>query len=76
MGKSFNHEFKKQIKLAIAAAVGFIITFAWRDFILEATGDSVSKLWTLNPIASALVISILLTFVGVLIIVISSKLLK
>lgn len=76
MRKDFKSEFKKQLKLAIAAAVGFIIAFAWRDFILELTQDSLNKFIELNPLASHLTISIFLTFIGVLIVIISSKLLK
>lgn len=73
---NFKKEFKRQIRLALAAAVGFIIAFAWRDFALKLTGDALSKFLELNPITSALLISIVVTFLGVLIILISSKLLK
>ncbi len=72
----FKKEFKKQIKLAIAAAVGFVIAFAWRDFILKLTGEALNKFLELSPITSALLISICITIIGVLIILISSKLLK
>jgi len=76
MGKSFKKEFKKQIRLAIAAAVGFIIAFAWRDFILRLTGETLDKFLELNPITSALLISICITVIGILIISISSRTLK
>lgn len=76
MKKNFKNEFKKQIKLAIAAAVGFLIVFAWRDFILKITGETLNKFLELNPISSALLISIIITVIGILIIVISSKILK
>jgi len=73
---NFKREFRKQLRLALAAAAGFIIALAWKDFIFKATGDFSSKFLELNPITSALTLSIFLTFIGVLIIWISSKLLK
>ena len=73
---NFKREFRKQLRLALAAAAGFIIALAWKDFIFKATGDFLSKFLELNTITSALAISIVLTFIGVLIIWISSKLLK
>ena len=72
----FKREFKKQLRLALAAAAGFIIALAWKDFIFKATGDFLSKFLELNPLTSAFAVSIFLTFIGVLIIWISSKLLK
>ena len=73
---NFKREFRKQLRLALAAAAGFIIALAWKDFIFKATGDFLSKFLELNTITSAFAISIVLTFIGVLIIWISSKLLK
>jgi len=73
---NFKREFRKQLRLALAAAVGFIIAFAWKDFVFELTGDFLSRFLESNPITSALAISIVVTFVGVLIILASSKLLK
>ncbi len=44
MASKFKKEFKKQIRLAIAASVGFIIAYSWRDFIVGSVkslvGDS------------------------------------
>ena len=73
---NFKREFRKQLRLALAAAVGFIIAFAWKDFFFKLTEDFLSKFLKLNPITSALAISIFITFVGVLIILMSSKILK
>ena len=73
---NFKREFRKQLRLALAAAAGFIIALAWKDFIFKSTGDFLSKFLELNPLTSSLAISIFLTFIGVLIIWISSKLLK
>ena len=76
MGKNFKGEFRKQIRLALAAAVGFIIAFAWKDFVFKITGDFLSKVLKLSAITSALAVSIFLTFIGVLIILISSRILR
>ena len=76
MGKNFQGEFRKQIRLALAAAVGFIIAFAWKDFVFKITGDFLSKVLKLSAITSALAVSIFLTFIGVLIILISSRILR
>lgn len=73
---NFKKEFKRQIRLALAAAVGFVIAFAWKDFVLKITGDALSRFLELNPIISALSISIVITLFGVLIILISSRILK
>ena len=73
---NFKREFRKQLRLALAAAAGFIVALAWKDFIFKATGDFLSKFLELNTLTSALAISIVLSFIGVLIIWISSKLLK
>ena len=73
---NFKKEFKRQARLALVAAVGFIIAFAWKDFVFKVTGDILSKFLELNPITSALAISIVVTFFGVLIILISSRILK
>ena len=73
---NFKKEFKRQARLALVAAVGFIIAFAWKDFVFGLTGDILSKFLELNPITSALAISIVVTFLGVLIILISSRILK
>ena len=73
---NFKREFRKQLRLALAAAAGFIVALAWKDFIFKATGDFLSKFLELNPLTSAFAVSIVLTFIGVLIIWVSSKILK
>ncbi|KHO55560.1 MAG: hypothetical protein QT10_C0001G0164 [archaeon GW2011_AR19] len=73
---SFRKEFRRQIRLALAAAIGFIIAFVWKDFVIKLTGDALSRFLELNPITSTLAIAIVVTFIGVLIILISSRILK
>ena len=73
---NFKREFRKQLRLALAAAVGFLIALAWKDFIFRITGDFLSKFLKLSQITSALAISIFLSLIVVLIILISSRILK
>ena len=75
--KSFRREFKRQVKYAVMAAVGFIIAFAWRDAIINSTREIVSKFEeTTKGIGVEISTSIVITIVGVLIILISSRLLR
>ena len=37
MLKKFKKELKRQIRTALTAAIGFIIAFSWRDYILTLT---------------------------------------
>jgi len=71
--KNFRKELKRQLRYAIAAAVGFLIIYAWRESILRFTELIVVKTQDgVSWISSALII----TIIGVLIIILSSKLLK
>jgi hypothetical protein len=75
--KNFRSEFKRQLRYAIAAAVGFMIIYAWRDSILAITKTMVEKFQESTTVASANIISaLLISVVGVFIILITSKLLK
>jgi len=73
----FKEEFRKQLRLAIAAAVGFIIAYSWRDFIIELSKDTINAITaTMNIHLINLASSLLITFLGVLIILFTSKMLK
>jgi hypothetical protein len=75
--KSFRSEFKRQLRYAIAAAVGFLIIFAWRDAILNGTKSLIEKFQETTFVAASEVsTAIALSIAGVLIILLSSKLLK
>ena len=75
--KSFRKEFRRQLKYAIAAAVGFLIAFAWRDAIYNAVHEVVSKFEeTTKGMTSEISTAVFITIVGVLIILISSRLLR
>ena len=76
MKARFKIELKKQIRFAIAAAIGFIIAYAWRDFILILTQKALGEFMTLNPTASSFAVAFTLTLIGVILIIISSKILE
>ena len=75
--KSFRKEFKRQIKLAIVAAIGFTIAFAWKETILNMMENTAITLGNnLSLGYSPLFMPLLTTFLGVIIIYILTKLLK
>ncbi len=70
--KKFNNEVKKAISTAIVAAFGFIIALAWRDVITEY----IDKLTAISPIQGKLVSALIITIIGVIGIIIVTKILK
>jgi len=75
--KKFKKEFKKQLRLAIAAAIGFLIAYSWREFVFNLTTGFVSSLYDkLGPHIVDLASSVIITFIGVLVIIGTSKLLE
>lgn len=75
--KNFRSEFKRQLRYAIAAAVGVLIILVWRDAIIKSATEIVEKIQESTQItATSMTTAILITVLGVIIIVVSSKLLK
>jgi hypothetical protein len=75
--KSYRKELKRQVRYAIAAAVGFIIIYAWRQSILNITQSFIEKfIENTKVISSNILTALLITTIGVLIIIVSSKILK
>jgi hypothetical protein len=75
--KNFWKELKRQLKYAIAAAVGFLIAFAWKDAIYNAVHEIVVMFEdSTKGVTSEVSTAIVITVIGVLIILLSSKLLK
>jgi flagellum-specific peptidoglycan hydrolase FlgJ len=75
--KNFRREFKRQVKYAIAAAVGLMIAYAWKESIFQSTQKFVERITeSAQFVTSSLGTSVIITVIGVLIIIISSKLLK
>ena len=75
--KNFRQELKRQLRYAIAAAVGFMVIFAWRDAILTGTKSLIEKISaTTEVVTTEVSTALFITVTGVLIILITSKLLK
>lgn len=75
--RRFFKEFKRQVKYAIAAGCGFLIAYAWKETIWNTAQNIVNKLMdsaktSINNTSTA----IILTAIGVIIILISSRLLR
>lgn len=76
--KSFGKEFKRQIKLAIIAAIGFTVAFAWRQAIFDTFQSFLTRLLDVQPghYLSENYTALAITVAGVIVIFISSKILK
>lgn len=74
--KKFWKEVKRQTRLAIAAAIGFIIAFAWKDYILRLAGSVFEDISLTLPTTSKFLTALILTLIGVGLIFISSRLLE
>jgi hypothetical protein len=75
--RKFKKEFKRQLRLAIGAAIGFLIAFAWKDVIFAFVQDTITDLSSLTNIhLVGLLSSLTLTLLGVILLLISSRLLE
>jgi len=75
--KSFKKEFKRQIRFALVAAVGFTIAFAWRNAIYNSAKEIVDKFsQTTHVIMTEIYTAIFITVLAVILIFLTSKLLK
>ncbi len=76
--RSFKLEFKRQLRLAIMAAIGFTIAFAWREAIFATFQDFVSRFLDVSPdhYLSQSYTAVAITFAGVLLIFLTSKMLR
>jgi len=73
---SFRTELKRQLRYAIAAAVGFMIAFSWRETIIASTREILERMTNAGGNIINVYNSFFITIIGVLIILVSSKLLK
>lgn len=75
--RSFKKEFKRQLRFAIMAAVGFLIAFAWRNAIYNSSRDIVEKfLEVANTPLTEVYTAIFITLMGVALIFLTSKFLR
>lgn len=76
MKKRFLREFRKQIRLAIDAAIGFIIAFTWKEHILGLVSVIFGDLNTVMPNLTSFFSALIVTLIGVVFIILSSKFLE
>lgn len=76
--KSFKREFKKQVRMSITAAIGFLIAFAWRESIFLMATNFTSKILDISQehYQAQIYSAILMTIIGIIIILITSKIFK
>lgn len=75
--RSFKKELKYQIKTAIIVAAGFIVAYAWKEAIFRSAEKVVSRFSeTTSYITNEILSAFLLTFLAVLLIFATSKLLR
>lgn len=72
----FLKELKRQSRLAIAAAIGFLIAYAWKDYVLVLAKSMFQDLAPLVPAVSQLLSAIFFTAIGVILILLSSRILE
>jgi len=69
----FLKELKREARVAIAAAIGFIIAYAWRMYVLGLTSKLLGDLNNAIPNISRFMVALIITLVGVLLILASSR---
>lgn len=76
--RSFKQEFKKQMRFAITAAIGFTIAFSWREAVFDMFLNFTSRVLDLSidHYSTKIYAAILITLLGVILIFITSKILK
>jgi hypothetical protein len=76
--RSFRQEFRRQIRLAIVAAIGFTIAWAWRNAIFDSFQSFVARFLDIQEghYLTEIYTAIVITLAGVLLIYICSKFLK
>lgn len=75
--RTFRKEFKRQLRYAIAAACGFLIAYAWREAVISSTKEIIEKITENAKIATTNTgMALIITIFGVLIILLSSRLLR
>jgi len=76
--RSFKKEFKRQVRMAVTAAIGFTIAFAWKESVFDAVLNFTSRLLDLAPehYSTKIYAAIFVTLLGVLLIFLTSKMLR
>jgi len=76
-GESFKKEFKKQVRMIIVFTLGFTIAFTWRQTIFDLSLNLVTFLTKIkNSSELSILTSILITLFSLILIILTSHLLK
>jgi len=76
--RSFRLEFKRQLRLAVAAAIGFSIAYAWRTAVFDTFQSFIARFLDV-PVGhylSETYTALAITVAGVLLIMLTSKILR
>lgn len=71
----FKKEFRRQIRIAFAAAVGFLIAYSWREYVFSLAKSLTGDMSIVMPNISNFLAALIITLIGAILIFISSKLL-
>lgn len=71
----FQKELRKQSRVAVAAAIGFLIAYAWKEYIFQLARSMLGNFTLAMPNISNFASALTITSIGVILIFISSKLL-
>lgn len=76
--RTFRREFKRQLRLAIVAAIGFTVAFAWRNAVYDAFQNWVARILDITPqhYTTETYTALGITLFGVLAIFITSRILR
>jgi multisubunit Na+/H+ antiporter MnhB subunit len=75
--KSFRAEFRRQLRLAISAAIGFSVAFAWRNVVWGWGQGFVNLVYnSTNVVLDEVLTGVAITFFAVILLFVSSKILR
>jgi ADP-heptose:LPS heptosyltransferase len=76
--RSFRKEFKRQIRLALVAAIGFTVAFAWKEAVFDTFQSFIARFLDVpkDQYLSETYTALAITLAGVLAIFITSKILR
>lgn len=76
--RTFRREFKRQLRLAIVAAIGFTVAFAWRNAVYDTFQNWIARILDITPqhYTTETYTALGITLFGVLAIFITSRILR
>lgn len=75
-GQNFRKEFIRQFRMLVVVTIGFTIAFSWRQTIFDAIEKTIETLFRTSQVYSSILTSTFITLLGLLIILLSSYLVK